>query len=73
MPPPLSDGAVKYTDGTPETVDQYARDVAAFQMWAAEPHMVERKRTGFVVIVFMLIFTALIYMTKKSIYSRIEH
>ncbi len=73
MPPPLSDGAVKYTDGAPETVDQYAKDVAAFQMWAAEPHMIERKQTGFVVIVFMLIFTVLIYLTKKAIYSRIEH
>lgn len=73
MPPPLTDGAVEYTDGTPQTVDQYAKDVAAFQMWAAEPHMVERKRTGFVVIVFMLIFTVLIYLTKKAIYSRVEH
>lgn len=73
MPPPLSDGLVKYTDGTPETVDQYARDVAAFQMWAAEPHMMERKRTGFVVIIFLIIFTSLIYLTKKAVYSRIEH
>ncbi len=73
MPPPLSDGIVKYTDGTPETVDQYSKDIAAFQMWAAEPHMIQRKQTGFVVIVFMLIFAALIYMTKKAIYSRIEH
>src|SRR5690606_29521002 len=29
MAPPLSDGLVSYEDGTPETVDQYARDVAA--------------------------------------------
>lgn len=73
MPPPLSDGLVKYTDGAPETVDQYARDVAAFQMWASEPHMVERKRTGFVVVIFLAIFTVLIYLTKKAVYSRVEH
>ncbi|TPW32879.1 cytochrome c1 [Pararhizobium mangrovi] len=72
MPPPLSDGVVKYDDGTPETVDQYAKDIAAFQMWAAEPHMVERKETGFVVIIFLAIFTVLIYYTKKAIYSRLD-
>ena len=44
MPPPLSDDQVTYDDGTPQTVDQYARDVAAFLMWAAEPHLEERKR-----------------------------
>ena len=38
MPPPLSDGQVKYDDGSPETLDQYSKDVAAFLEWAAEPH-----------------------------------
>lgn len=37
MPMPLSDGAVKYSDGTPETLPHYAQDVAAFLSWAAEP------------------------------------
>ena len=46
MPPPLSDGRVDYTDGTPATLDQYAKDVAAFLMWAAEPHLEQRKRIG---------------------------
>ena len=69
MAPPLSDGAVTYDDKSPETVDQYAHDVAAFLMWAAEPHLEERKRTGFMVMIFLLIFTALLYLTKKSVYS----
>src|SRR6476646_6155924 len=34
MPPPLtSDGQVSYEDGTKPTVDQMARDVAAFLVW----------------------------------------
>lgn len=70
MAPPLSDEVVSYDDGSPETVDQYAKDVAAFMMWAAEPHMEDRKRTGFMVMIFLLIFTSLIYLTKKSIFSR---
>lgn len=73
MPKPLSDDQVTYDDGSPQTVDQYAKDVSAFLMWAAEPHLEERKRTGFMVMVFLLIFTGLIYLTKKSIYANKEH
>lgn len=73
MAPPLSDGQVTYDDGSPETLDQYAKDVAAFLMWAAEPHLEERKHTGFMVMVFLAIFTALVYLTKKSVYANKEH
>jgi ubiquinol-cytochrome c reductase cytochrome c1 subunit len=73
MAPPLSADQVTYEDGTPQTVDQYAKDVAAFLMWAAEPHLEERKRTGFMVMIFLLIFTGLIYLTKKSVYANKEH
>ncbi|MBW9066744.1 cytochrome c1 [Agrobacterium pusense] len=73
MAPPISADQVTYDDGTPQTVDQYSKDVAAFLMWAAEPHLEERKRTGFMVMVFLFIFTALIYLTKKSVYANKEH
>lgn len=72
MAKPISDDQVTYDDGSPQTVDQYARDVAAFLMWAAEPHLEERKRTGFMVMVFLVIFTGLIYLTKKSVYANKE-
>lgn len=73
MAPPISDDQVTYDDGAPQTVDQYAKDVSAFLMWAAEPHLEDRKRTGFMVMVFLLIFTGLIYLTKKSVYANKEH
>jgi ubiquinol-cytochrome c reductase cytochrome c1 subunit len=73
MPKPLSDGQVTYDDGAPQTVDQYAKDVSSFLMWAAEPHLEDRKHMGFMVIIFLLIFTMLIYLTKRSIYSKVEH
>lgn len=73
MPPPIADGQVAYEDGSPQTVDQYARDVASFMMWAAEPHLEERKRTGFMVMVFLLIFAGLVYVTKKSVYANKDH
>jgi len=73
MAQPISNDQVTYEDGSPQTVDQYARDVSAFLMWTAEPHLEERKRTGFMVMVFLLIFTGLIYLTKKSVYANKEH
>lgn len=73
MAPPLSDDQVTYDDGAPQTVEQYSRDISAFLMWAAEPHLEARKRTGFMVMIFLLIFTGLIYLTKKSVYANKEH
>jgi ubiquinol-cytochrome c reductase cytochrome c1 subunit len=77
MPPPdqigLAAGDVTYDDGSPETVDQYARDIAAFMMWAAEPHMEDRKKTGFRVLVFLVLFGALIYLTKRKIWANVAH
>jgi ubiquinol-cytochrome c reductase cytochrome b/c1 subunit len=76
MPKPLSDGQVEYPKGpdgkspVPETVDQYARDVAAFMVWMAEPHMEARKRMGLQVMLFLLGFSLLLYYTKKKVWSR---
>ncbi len=73
MPQPLNNDQVTYDDGSPQTLDQYSKDVSAFLMWTAEPHLEERKRTGFMVMVFLLIFVGLIYLTKKSVYASKEH
>lgn len=73
MPPPLTDGQVTYSDGSPETVDQYARDVSAFLMWTAEPHLEARKRIGFQVLIFLGVFSVLLYLTKRKIWSNIAH
>ncbi|ESY54002.1 MULTISPECIES: cytochrome c1 [unclassified Mesorhizobium] len=73
MPKPLSDGQVTYDDGSPQTIDQYSRDVSAFLMWAAEPHMEDRKKTGFRVLVFLLLFGALMYLTKRKVWEGVAH
>jgi len=73
MPKPLSDGQVEYSDGTPTTVDQYGRDVAAFLMWAAEPTLDARKRLGFQVMIFLIVFTGLLYFTKKRVWHAVLH
>jgi ubiquinol-cytochrome c reductase cytochrome b/c1 subunit len=73
MPNPLEDGRVEYTDGAPRTVDQYAKDVAAFLMWTAEPTLEQRKRIGFVTIIFMLGLTILLYLSKKKVWHDVDH
>ncbi len=73
MPRPLVDDQVEYTDGTPTTVDQYGRDVAAFLMWAAEPKLDQRKRLGFQVMIFLVVFTGLLYFTKKRVWHAVLH
>jgi ubiquinol-cytochrome c reductase cytochrome b/c1 subunit len=73
MPPPLSDGAVTYDDGAPQTVDQYAKDVTAFMMWVAEPHLEARKHIGQGVLAFLLVFSLLLYFTKRKIWSNVAH
>jgi cytochrome c1 len=73
MPKPLSDGQVEYTDGTPATVDQYAKDISAFLMWAAEPKLDERKRLGFQVFIYLIVLTGLLYFTKRRVWHDVHH
>jgi cytochrome c1 len=74
MPPPLNNGQIEYTDGTPGTVEQYAKDVSAFLAWTAEPHMEARKRIGFQVMIFLLVFAGLLYFAKKKVWRGVhEH
>lgn len=72
MPAPLMAGQVAYGDGTDQSVDQYARDVAHFMAWAAEPKMEARKRTGVKVFLFLLVFTGVMYAVKRKIWSNVH-
>lgn len=73
MAPPLSDNVVVYDDGTDETVENYAKDVSAFLMWSADPHMETRKKTGFRVILFLIVFAGLTYAIKRRIWNELDH
>jgi ubiquinol-cytochrome c reductase cytochrome c1 subunit len=70
MPPPLvSDGQVTYADGTKATVDQMAKDVSAFLVWTAEPKLERRHQTGIAVLIFLLVFTVLTYLSYQNIWA----
>jgi ubiquinol-cytochrome c reductase cytochrome c1 subunit len=49
-----------------------AEDVSAFLMWAAEPHMVERKAAGFRNVLFLVLLTVLFYFTNKALWAKVK-
>lgn len=69
MPGILTDGAVTYADGTEASLDQMAHDVATFLAWTSEPHLEERKATGVMVLLFLLVFTGLLYAVKRKVWA----
>jgi ubiquinol-cytochrome c reductase cytochrome c1 subunit len=69
MAPPLFEDAVEYADGTPATVEQMAFDVASFLAWTAEPEMEHRKRMGIKVVLFLLVFTGVLYAAKRKVWA----
>jgi len=73
MPPPLAPGKVTFDDGKPSTIDQQAKDVSAFLMWAAEPKLEERKRMGFAVMIYLLLFTSLLYASYRRVWRNESH
>jgi ubiquinol-cytochrome c reductase cytochrome c1 subunit len=72
MPPPLSDNAVTFADGTPATVPQMAHDVVTFLTWAAEPNLDDRHRTGLKVTLFLVVAAGVFYAAKRKIWAPIH-
>jgi cytochrome c1 len=73
MAAPLSDGIVTYEDGTPETVEQYAKDVVSYLQWASEPKLEERKGMGTYVMAYLFIFAGVTYASYRQIWKSVEH
>ena len=72
MSNPLSEGIVTYADGTQATEAQMAKDVTTFLTWTAEPHLEIRHKMGVKVLIFLIIFSLLVYLSMKRIWSRID-
>lgn len=69
MAPPLYGDDVEFADGTEATVEQAAKDVTSFMSWAAYPKLEERKRMGVKVLLFLIVFTGMLYAVKRKIWS----
>ncbi|MFN7709444.1 MAG: cytochrome c1 [Holosporales bacterium] len=72
MAPPLVEGQVTYSDGTQATVDQMSLDVATFLQWAADPHMESRKQLGIKVILYLLVFSVLMYFGMRRVWRGVK-
>jgi ubiquinol-cytochrome c reductase cytochrome c1 subunit len=73
MAPPLTGaGQVTYGDGTRSTVDQMAKDVAAFLVWTAEPKLAKRNQTGWPVVLFLLALTALAWLAYQNVWRPVK-
>ncbi|OXE35888.1 MAG: cytochrome c1 [Phenylobacterium zucineum] len=73
MPPPLTPDKVSFDDGTKSTVEQQAKDVAAFLTWASDPKTEERKSFGLAAMIYLLIFSGLLYVSYRRIWANVSH
>jgi cytochrome c1 len=69
MPPPLTKGSVTFSDGTQATVEQEAHDVVTFLTWAADPSLEARHRTGFGVMLFLVLLSGLLYLSYRKVWA----
>ncbi|MCA1661471.1 MAG: cytochrome c1 [Novosphingobium sp.] len=72
MAPPLSAGQVSYGDGTEASVPQMAKDVSAFLVWTAEPTLAKRNQTGWPVVLFLIVATALAYLAYQNVWRGVK-
>lgn len=72
MPQPLFEDGVEYSDGTKASIEQMAWDVSTFLTWTAEPYLEERKSMGLKVILFLLVFTAMLIAVKRKVWADVK-
>lgn len=72
MAQPLYEDGVTYADGTPATVEQQAKDLSHFLMWTAEPKLEDRKGMGIKVLIFLVVFTGVLYAAKRKVWSDVH-
>jgi len=76
MPPPLSkDNFVEYQPdaGAKGSLDQNARDIAAFLAWTSDPNLDARKRIGWQVLFYLVVMTLILYAAKRLVWSNAKH
>ena len=72
MPQPLYGDDVEYSDGAATSIEAVSADLTQFLMWAAEPKMEVRKRTGVAAVFFLGIFVIFSYLAKRRIWADVH-
>src|SRR5205085_1214550 len=73
MPFQLAPDRVSFDDGTKSTTEQQAKDVATFLAWASEPHLEERRKTGWAVMIYLILFAGIMYASYRRIWRNVAH
>ncbi|MBF0427481.1 MAG: hypothetical protein HQL94_01050 [Magnetococcales bacterium] len=73
MPQPMTDGAVTNTDGVENSLKQMSHDLTTFLAWTAEPTLMARKALGIKVMIYLVIFTIMLYAVKRRIWAKVHH
>lgn len=69
MPQQLFDEGIEYTDGTPATQSQQAKDVATFMHWCAEPFHDTRKKWALKIAALVPFVVAVLVYGKRHIWT----
>ena len=72
MTAPLMEGIVTYSDGTSPSVSDMSRAVTTFLAWAAEPELESRKASGIEALIYLAVFTILMYLVMRRVWGRLE-
>ena len=73
MPFQLTPNRVQYDDGTKATTAQEGKDVVAFLSWASEPKQEERKQTGLAVMLYLIGFAVILFLSYKRVWRNVAH
>jgi len=65
MPPPLYNGIFEYSDGTPATLSQLAKDICTFLTWTSMPEHDKRKLYVIKCNIFMAILCGFLYYINR--------
>ena len=63
---------VKPGTQTPEQYDRTVRDLVNFLVWMGEPHQLERKRIGIIVLFVLSVLALLTYMLKREFWKDVH-
>ena len=72
MPQMLRENSVEYIDGTPTTLFQQAQDLSTFLAFTADMHQDTRKKMGVQVILFLVVFSLLMFLTKRTLWKELK-
>lgn len=64
--------AMEYSDGTPATASQMAKDVSVFLRWAAEPEHDDRKKMALKAVMMFSFLISVSYYWKRHKWSALK-